>query len=133
MKKQITYVAFAQIETLVKAEGLTMLQGAAFMRINDPRNENRRVYIAKTKEVGRVDISGYEPKAPGVIPLTKDEAKAKRIGNVRGQLDFTKPSTEVMANLALVLKELKGEDIGPKDNLPSAADLLAHDEDSLEA
>lgn len=57
---------------------------------------NRAVYVAKTKRVSRVDLSGFDIKHPAVKRISENEAKELKLGKVRAQLDFSKPDDRVL-------------------------------------
>lgn len=62
------------------------------------------VYLAK--KGGRADLSGFCVEHPAVIPLSEEEAKAKHLGKVRGQVDFNRPDELVMEAWDVVLGRL---------------------------
>ena len=55
-----------------------------------------RVYVAKTKRVSRVDVSGFHFTHPAVNVLGSDLRKEKRKGRVEAQLDFSKSDDQVL-------------------------------------
>jgi hypothetical protein len=74
--------------SIVKENGLSILDQAGYHKCMAAKG--RQVYVAKTKEVGRVDISGFEmPATPGVRDL-----RGERFGGVKQQLDFEGGFTE---------------------------------------
>lgn len=108
MKKNITYVDAALIEAMLRARGVSLLAQAGFVRLDFA--EGRRLYVASTKRVGRVDISGVSHEelagVPGVNLLGADEA----FGNVKAQLDFNSELTPetILANLENLVTFMTG-------------------------
>lgn len=58
MKTGITYVPAGRIATLLSELGLTAKEQSGFLRLDFAKG--RRLYIANTKRVGRIDIAGAE-------------------------------------------------------------------------
>lgn len=102
--KNLRPVALSKLLALVTAAGLTVEEQSAFYKVDV---SGRRCYIAKTKMVSRIDVSGFEPDVPGVTPLTEQEAKELRLGKVRGQVDFTKDEADVLEAFEMLLGEIK--------------------------
>lgn len=102
MKKNVTYIDYAKFAAVVAEQGLTELPQAGFVKVQGPKG--RQVYIAKTKRVGRVDVSGFEmPEGtPSIVNLGGES-----FGNVRQQLDFSAPEADVLAAFSLVLGHMK--------------------------
>lgn len=99
MKKNITYVDAARFETIIVGKGLTLLPQAGFIKISGAKGRN--LYVANTKRVGRVDLSGFTTALPGVRNLG-----GEAFGAVSQQLDFSLPEAEVLANFEAILTEM---------------------------
>lgn len=93
-------------EDIVRDSGLDFEPQKAFLKVKGPAGH--AVYVALTKRVGRVDISGWIPELPGVRVLDEDEA----FGNVKAQLDFALPEDEVLVAFEEVLAAMK--ELAPK-------------------
>ncbi len=100
MKKNVTYIAQELFEGVAKELGLGWKEQAGFVKIAG--ETGRAVYVARTKKVGRVDISGFTSSSPGVRDLG-----GEKFGAVEQQLDFSRPEPEVLATFRAVLGELK--------------------------
>ncbi len=57
MKKGVTYIDAAKFEAVITEMGLTPNAQAGFVKVCGAKGRN--VYIARTKRVGRVDLSGF--------------------------------------------------------------------------
>lgn len=111
MKTNTLYIAREQFENLIKASGLPSREQSGYIRIDGAKG--RRVYVAATKKVGRVDISGFEVQFGAKTP------HMGVAGNVKQQLDLNPELTEagILANfgaLLAVLKELPPVEKAPK-------------------
>lgn len=94
MKKNITYVAQDKVETIIaKHPGLTVTTQAGFVKLSAAAGRN--LYVARTKGVGRIDVSGFLFEDPGVRTLGEGE----RFGKVHQQFDFTRTEDEILASL----------------------------------
>ncbi|GAO01914.1 hypothetical protein [Anaeromyxobacter sp. PSR-1] len=69
--------------SLAKDAGLTVEENSGFYKIVG-KSPSIRMYIAKRGS--RIDLAGFCVKTPGITELSEAEAKAKRLGKVRGQL-----------------------------------------------
>lgn len=126
MKKNITYIAREKFETIVKKAGLAIRPQAAFGRVDGPNG--RRLYIAATKQVGRVDASGWDVDVDGVTKLSKEEAKSLRLGAVRGQLDFSKPEAEILAAFKDLIADMIGDAEWTGDEVEAGEEVEADEE-----
>jgi hypothetical protein len=111
------------LETLTlraKEAGLTVEDKSGFLRVSGT-TKGRSVYIAK--KGGRVDLSGFEVQAVAVTQISEEEARAKHLGKVRGQLNFNKTDNEVLAAYADALKALNAP--APKVEKPAPAPKAA--------
>lgn len=106
MKSHITYVDASLFEAIIAKHGLTMTLQKGFVKVDGPTG--RRVYVAATKRVGRVDISGFKMLAPdgsdlpGFVPPHMGEA-----GNVKQQLDCSLGEADILANFELLLTHME--------------------------
>jgi hypothetical protein len=100
MKTNVTYVDAAKFETIILASELPMTGQKGFVKVQGPTG--RAVYVASTKRVGRVDISGFEVSY-GVTP------HCGPFGNVKQQLDFSKPEDEILSDFTQLLADLKAQ------------------------
>lgn len=100
MKTNINYVDACHFETIITASGLDTEPQKGFIKVKG--KTGRRVYVAVTKRVGRVDLSGFTMEGPGFI-----EPHCGPFGAVKQQLDMSLPQDEVLANFARLLKVLE--------------------------
>ena len=102
MRKNITYVARERFEAIASKLGLPCLEQAGFVKVSGAKGRN--MYVARTKRVGRVDLSGFVPEGiEGVTVLPEGE----RFGAVHAQLDFSRTEKEILATYAACLKHMK--------------------------
>lgn len=102
-RKSKTYIEQNKFEMIAKEMGFQPLEQAACLKISGPEGNN--VYVAKTKDVGRIDISGFKvPIEWGVINLTEYQ----RIGAVEQQIDFsdTRSEEEILLTFRKILELL---------------------------
>ncbi len=90
-----------KFEEAVKDAGLSMEPMSAFYKIEAG---GRRLYVARTKRVNRVDLSGFSFSHPAVTVLTDDHRREKRMGGVQAQLDFNKKEEQVLEAFATALQ-----------------------------
>jgi hypothetical protein len=102
MKKNVNYVDAIRFEKVWKKLHLNALEQAGFVKVSSGKN-GRQVYVARTKRVGRVDISNFLSKDPGVRNLDVLES----FGAVKQQIDFSRTEGEILATFEAVLKEMK--------------------------
>lgn len=100
MRKNVTYISSSKLLDVVAQAGLKANDQAGFIKV--PAAKGRQVYIAKTKQVGRVDISGFLFAGEGVKDLG-----AISFGAVKQQLDFTRTEEEILKTFAEVLEHMK--------------------------
>jgi DNA-directed RNA polymerase subunit L len=89
---------------IVEELGLKAEPQAAFYKVSVG---GRSVYIAKTKTVSRVDLSGFDIKHPAVARISEQEAKELKLGKVRGQINFEKPEERVLEGFRTALEMMK--------------------------
>jgi len=100
MKKDITYVDGAQLEQLIVDAGLTPLTQAGFIKVAAAKG--RAVYVARTKKVGRIDISGFLYAEAGVTALG-----GSSFGAVKQQVDFSRPEADILLTFKAILEHMK--------------------------
>jgi len=94
-------------EMLEKAKDLNSDKKSSFYKITGSI-KGLAVYVAI--KGGRVDLSGFNVEHISCIKLTEDEARAKHLGRVRGQLDFSIGNDEtIMEGYILSLSKLNDE------------------------
>ena len=104
-------------EVVSRYPQLKMVPLSAFYKIEAGA---ARMYIARTKRVSRVDVSGFHFSHPAVIVLDADLRREKRKGRVEAQLDFTMNEHDVLDAFETGLKfmlSLTGEN-GILETLP---------------
>lgn len=99
MKKDITYIDGAKFEAIITELGLTLNPQAGFIKLSGAKGRN--VYVARTKRVGRVDLSGIDFTGDGVRNLGGES-----FGAVTQQLRFDLPEDQVLANFRSVLQHM---------------------------
>ncbi|MHB8407739.1 MAG: hypothetical protein ACYDHY_06450 [Acidiferrobacterales bacterium] len=97
-------IASEKLMELVEENGFAAEKKAGFLKIG---SGGRSIYIAATKKVSRVDLSGFDITHPAVTKLTDNEAKKMRLGRVRAQLDFSKEDDLVLEAFATALSTMK--------------------------
>lgn len=102
MKKNVTYILAAAFETAIQESGLTTSEKSGWIRV-DGQN-GRRLYVPKTKKVGRVDLVGIGHSASPAGVTSLGEGK---FGAVTHQLNFDRSESEVLAMFSALLEELK--------------------------
>lgn len=96
MKKNVTYVGCWKLELICAEYGATMLPQSGFIKVAGAKG--RQLYIAKTKNVGRVDLSGFLFDGPGVINLGDAS-----FGAVKQQLDFSRDEDDILTSFRSIL------------------------------
>jgi hypothetical protein len=89
---------------IVEEMGLQAEPMAAFYKV---AVGGRAVYIAKSKKVARVDLSGFDIKHPAVTRITEADAKELKLGKVRGQINFEKTEERVLEAFRTSLEMMK--------------------------
>jgi hypothetical protein len=112
MKKNVTYIDASKFEAIILSSGLPMAGQKGFVKVQGPAGY--AVYVAATKRVGRVDISGFE------VPYGV-EPHCGPFGNVKQQLDFSKTEDEVLADFTQLLKDLAAQQPKEKKERRAAA------------
>lgn len=100
MKKSVTYIERPLIEALIVEEGLTFKEQSGFLKVEA---NGLRLYPAKTKRVGRCDLSGFVLEGKGFTPLGEGES----FGNVKCQVDFSGTQEETLEAIRLCLRTMK--------------------------
>jgi hypothetical protein len=93
MKKNVTYVSQSSFAAIAAKLGLTWTEQAGFVKVQVAGKDDYRLYVAKTKTVGRVDISGFEP---GTDVVGFKHLGGESFGAVKAQLDFAQPEAVIL-------------------------------------
>lgn len=101
MAKNVTYVARDKFEALITSAGLKFIEQAGYLKV--PCN-GRAVYVAKAKNVGRVDISGF---CPSDILGVKVLSAGERFCRVQAQINFSLTEAEILGAFDSVLSFMK--------------------------
>jgi hypothetical protein len=88
---------------MLEGKGLTVEEKSGFTKVTGVA-KGRAVYVAK--KGGRVDLSGFTVEGPGVVQISEEDARAKHLGKVRGQLDFDQGDDAVLAACSSALERL---------------------------
>lgn len=103
MKTNITYVDAAKFETLCLAaaekHGYDVTAQKGFVKVAGPKG--RCLYVASTKRVGRVDISGFEMEGAGYV-----SPHCGPFGNVKQQLDMSLGEEAILENFTALLDHM---------------------------
>ncbi len=101
MKKDILYIDLSKFMAIIQASGLKATEQSGYIRVDGAKG--RRVYVANTKRVGRVDISGFELATGAHVP------HMGVTGNVKQQLDLSPTLGEegILASFGNLLTTLK--------------------------
>lgn len=83
VKDRVDELQVTELVKLAQEQGLAVSETSGFYKV-EGRAKGLRLYVAK--KGSRLDLSGFCVTHPAVKPITEAEAKAKRIGKVRGQV-----------------------------------------------
>ena len=97
MKDNVNHVNAEDLTAIVSESSATCFRQRGFTKVSGASGRN--IYIANTKRVARVDISGFNYEGPGVINLNENEW----IGNVHQQLDFSLEKEAILANFKSII------------------------------
>lgn len=79
-----TVLTAQNVVALAQDSGLEIQEQSAYFKIY---RDQKAIYVAKNKgALARIDLAGFDLDHPAVKTLTEEEAKAKRLGKVRGQV-----------------------------------------------
>lgn len=108
-KKLTNYVEAEKVTLLIATSGLRTKDQAGFTKVLGA--EGRCLYVARTKRVGRVDVSGFESTEITTIESIPEPAiknlGGEAFGNVHQQVDFTFPEEVILATISHLLDLLK--------------------------
>lgn len=104
MIKGINYIEVEKLEEVAKATGLKWEPQAGFIRVG---NKGRALYIAKTKKVGRVDVSGFLPKEGPASEGLKVLTQGERFCRVFAQIDFTRAEEDILHTFKECIEHMK--------------------------
>lgn len=91
------------MKAAAEKRGLVLAEKSGFFKITG-KGKGRAIYLARNG--GRVDLSGFSVEAEAIAQISKEDAQAKHLGKVRGQIDFTKPDEVVLKAYDTALTEL---------------------------
>lgn len=96
-----TMIDASKFEAIILASGLPMTPQKGFVKVSGAKGRN--VYVAATKTVGRVDLSGFTVEGEMFV-----EPHCGVFGNVHQQLDFEgRPEAEILMDFAWLLEHMK--------------------------
>lgn len=87
------------------AGGLTAVEKSGFYKVTADGVKGKAAYLAR--KGGRVDLSNFTVQSEAVTQISEEDARAKHLGKVRGQIDFGKGDDVVLRAFDAALKELK--------------------------
>ena len=88
---------------MARSRGLTVDPGKSFYKITGSK---KKVTVYLHVKGGRVDLNGFCVDHPGIVPMTQEEARAKHLGRVRGQIDFNVGDVQAMDAFSAAIGEL---------------------------
>jgi len=97
MKKNVTYISSATVLAVLEASGLPIVEKASWLKVCGA--SGRRLYVPKTKSVGRIDLVGLSD-GPG------RRAAEGASASVTHQLDFSAPEADILSALDAALLDL---------------------------
>lgn len=95
MKKDITYVSQDALVAVAQAKGLPVQEQKGWLKVTCA--PGRLAYVARTKRVGRVNLSGFEFER-GTVDLGGES-----FGTVKQILDMARPEAEILTAFAEIL------------------------------
>lgn len=107
MKTNVTYIDGAAFEKLILESGMQHVPQKGFVKVCGPKGRN--AYVASTKRVGRVDLSGFEmlDTQGGILPGFV-VPHCGPFGNVKQQLDFSLAEADILNNFKAMLEYMAG-------------------------
>jgi hypothetical protein len=100
-----TGVTSEKIMDLVSRSGLKTKEQSGFLQVMG--TEAGKIYVARTKTVSRIDISGFVVPDAVLLGMAVKNLGGENIGNVRQQVDFSFPEDRVLATVIHLLNLLK--------------------------
>jgi hypothetical protein len=91
MKADSTYIPLEEMVAIAEGSGCEIEEQKSYYKVTRPGVKEQFLYVAKTKNVGRVDLSGFELKEPEVVRYLGGE----KFGRVHYQLRFDKPAEHI--------------------------------------
>lgn len=122
-KTNVLYIDGSKFTTILSELGIATTTQSGFIRVDGPKG--RRVYVAATKKVGRVDISGFTVEFGAKTPHCGE------FGNVKQQLDLDPALGEdgILTNFKALVEHMLTlpavEKAPPKPKAPKAAKVEA--------
>lgn len=100
----------SDIDALIEQSGLCVSDNSGYTKVGPIPGSARRIYVTKTKQVHRIDLSGFMPPShPAISIVTPELRRAKRIaGGVMAQIDFSQPKNVVLDAIRISLEAVAG-------------------------
>jgi hypothetical protein len=100
----------SDIDRLIEKSGLRVSDNSGYTKVGPIPGSARRIYVAKTRQVQRIDLSGFMPPShPAISIVTPELRRAKRIaGGVMAQIDFSQPTNVVLDAIRVSLAAVAG-------------------------
>lgn len=99
-KKNVTYVSRDTLMAAIAASGIPTQEKAGWTLVGQHGTKGPRIYVPKTKGVGRIDVCGLGDR-DGLRALGGES-----FGAVTHQVDMSRPEPEILATLDDVLTAL---------------------------
>jgi hypothetical protein len=102
MKAESTYIPVDEMVQIAKDSGCVIEEQKSYFKITRNGNKEQIIYVARTKGVGRVDLSGFELKEPEVARYLGGE----KFGRVHYQLRFDRPEGHIRSHFKQLCSNL---------------------------
>ena len=109
MAKRNPGISWARFQQLIEARGVPFEVQSAFYRLGRGRCV---IHVSRRDPVTRVDLKGMDDLASAhraVTAVSEEQARIGHLGNVRAQLDFSRPDAEVLKAFAAALARVERE------------------------
>ncbi len=99
------------IDALIVDSGLPTEDKIGFTKVRAADGSDRRIYVATTKMVRRIDLSGFlPPRHVAISNVTPELRQAKKLSaGVKAQIDFSRPTAEILDAIRFALDILAGK------------------------
>lgn len=87
-EKELNKLDRATLLNLAEEQGLTVTEQSAYAKLTFG-DSPAKIYVARTAKVTRVDLSKFTVEHAAIRQVSREEAKAEKLGRVNAQLDFT--------------------------------------------
>jgi|SRR6185369_12813826 len=102
-------IPFKKFEEILHELSIQFEPQSAFQKVSLTSGS---IYVAKSKDVRRVDISGdVTVEHPALVHIPAEVARQKKLGKVRAQLDFSQPDELVLEAFRAVIWNLSGQEM----------------------